>query len=90
MYLDTPYGFGSHPATVMQIHNFQLEDGTLVGVGAAAVGAEGVFTIVGGSGRYLGATGSYVATQDPYETGGDGTARFKFNLALREGTNGSR
>ena len=57
-------------------------------MGTAAPGAGGVFTILGGSGRYLGATGSYVAEQNPVETGGDGSARFTLTLIMREGQHG--
>ena len=41
---------------------------------------ENVFAIVGGTGKYLGVTGSYVARQNPLETGGDGTAEFTLTL----------
>ena len=91
MFLDTPLGAGPHAGQVMEIHNFALPGGTLVGIGAASAGETGFFTVVGGSGRYLGATGGYSARQDPVETGGDGTAIFKFDLRLAEGgTDGSR
>lgn len=83
MYLDTAFR-----DAVMEIHNFTLPEGTLVGIGAARPGLESVFTVVGGSGRYQGATGSYRAVQEPLETGGTGTARFKFDLRLGEGTDG--
>jgi len=83
MYLDTALA-----GAVMEIHNFALPEGTLVGIGAARPGTESVFTLVGGSGRYRGATGSYTAVQDPVETGGLGTALFKFDLRLGEGTDG--
>ena len=83
MYLDTEV-----PGAVMEIHNSALPEGTLVGIGAASPGAESVFTVVGGSGRYQGATGSYRAVQDPLETGGLGTALFKFDLRLGEGADG--
>jgi hypothetical protein len=37
-------------------------------------GDEGTFAIVGGTGRYSGARGSYTARQSPIGRGGDGTA----------------
>ncbi|HEX6351321.1 MAG TPA: hypothetical protein VF160_18250 [Candidatus Dormibacteraeota bacterium] len=83
IYLDTAVS-----GAVMEIHNFTLPEGTLVGIGAARPDLESAFTIVGGSGRYQGATGSYLAVQEPLETGGAGTARFKFDLRLGEETNG--
>jgi len=86
MLLHTPLSQGA----VMEIHNFTLPEGTLVGIGAAAPGESGLFTVVGGSGRYQGATGSYLARQDPVETGGEGTAMFTFEIRLAEGRDGSR
>ena len=85
MLLQAPLSQGA----VMEIHNFTLPEGTLVGIGAAAPGESGLFTVVGGSGRYLGATGSYLARQDPVETGGEGTAMFTFEIRLAEGRDGS-
>ncbi len=88
IHLDAPLGVGGRAGAVMEMHNFNLADGTLVGMGTAAPGAGGVFTILGGSGRYLGATGSYLAEQNPVETGGDGSARFTLTLITREGQHG--
>jgi len=42
---------------------------------------ESLFAIVGGTGRYAGARGSYVASQHLRELGGDGTAHFVLNLS---------
>lgn len=36
--------------------------------------------MIGGTGRYAAARGSYSAHQHPQELGGDGTAEFKFDL----------
>ena len=65
----------------LEVHSFRLADGTLVGMGAAA-GGEGTFAIVGGTGRYAGATGAYVARQNLREVGGDGSAEFDITLAI--------
>ena len=62
-----------------QLHEFQLADGTLLGMGAGAL-EEGVFAIVGGTGRYHGVAGSYTARQRPREVGGDGTADFELTI----------
>ena len=62
--------------SAVESHTFQLPDGTLHGIGAVEPGNESVFAIVGGTGRYLGARGSYVARQMPIEFGGDGSAAF--------------
>jgi hypothetical protein len=44
--------------------------------------------VLGGTGRFTGVTGSYVARQGARELGGDGTAEFRFTLAGLEGRNG--
>jgi hypothetical protein len=76
--LDSPFaaGLGS-----LEIHTFHLGDGTLHGLGASAPGAEGQFVILGGTGRFAGARGGYVATQRHREAGGNGTADFHLKLA---------
>ena len=63
----------------VELHNLTLPGGTLSAMGTAMAGPN-VFTIVGGTGRYQGATGSYVAEQRPFELGGDGTADFALTL----------
>jgi hypothetical protein len=75
-HLDTALDHGPYASMQMETHTFQFSDGTLVGMGTVPSSGEGVFAIVGGTGTYLGATGSYVATQSPVEVGGDGTAEF--------------
>jgi hypothetical protein len=65
----------------MQMHTIQLQEGNLVGMGTAVAG-EATYAVIGGTGRYLGATGSYTAVQQPFEVGGDGTARITLNLKL--------
>ncbi len=79
-HLDTPGSHGPYALEQLETHTFRLGDGTIVGVGTTTPGAESVFAIVGGTGRYLGVTGSYTAIQSPLETGGDGTAEFNFTL----------
>ena len=63
----------------IELHTFDLEHGQIFGVGAAAQ-TEGTFAVIGGTGRYAGATGSYVARQSLRELGGDGTAEFRLAL----------
>jgi len=79
-HLDTPGSHGPYSADQLETHTFRFGDGTLVGVGTASPTGESVFAIVGGTGRYLGITGSYTSVQSPLETGGDGTAQFKFTI----------
>lgn len=63
----------------LELHTFTLEDGTLLGMGSSIKGVS-VFSIVGGTGRYQGARGSYNARQGIPELGGDGTASFEIDL----------
>jgi hypothetical protein len=77
MALDSPFA----AASSLEIHTFDLGDGTLHGLGSAVRGADGNFVILGGTGRYAGATGTYLARQEPRELGGDGTAEFHLTLA---------
>jgi hypothetical protein len=63
----------------VEVHTFVLPGGTIVGMGTSVLG-RAVFAVVGGTGRYAGATGSYQATQRLREQGGDGTAEFILTL----------
>lgn len=71
------------PATHFQLHTFELGSGTLLGVGGGSI-REAVYAVVGGTGRFAGASGSYLARQFPREAGGDGTAEFTFTLTIPE------
>ena len=64
----------------LQLHTFDLGDGTILGIGAAGQ-HDSPFAIVGGTGRFAGANGTYVAKQSPRELGGDGTAEFTLTLS---------
>ena len=65
---------------VLQLQTFDLVDGTILGIGSAGI-HENPFAIVGGTGRYVGVSGTYVAKQSPTERGGDGTAVFTLTLS---------
>lgn len=80
LHLDGAAAHGPYSTAQLETHTFQLPGGTLVGMGTTTGSGEDVFAVVGGTGRYLGAAGSYVSRQNPLETGGDGTAEFTFNL----------
>ena len=66
-------------AAGLELHTFDLDDGTILGIGPAGI-HDKPFAIVGGTGRYTGASGTYVAKQSPRELGGDGTAEFTLTL----------
>ena len=80
-----PFGPSAVSAASMEMHQFNLADGTIVVMGTVAslTGGESVHAIIGGTGRYEGASGSYTARQSPVELGGDGTAEFSFTITLR-------
>jgi hypothetical protein len=46
---------------ILQLHTFEMSEGTLLGMGAAVSAGEGTFAVVGGTGAYRGASGSYTA-----------------------------
>jgi hypothetical protein len=50
-----------------------------MGMGSVEPGRH-AFAVVGGTGRYAGARGAYVASQHLRELGGDGTAHFVLDL----------
>lgn len=80
----SPFGPSELSAAAMEVHHFNLGDGTIVGMGTLGGfhDVDSVHAIIGGTGRYEGASGSYVARQSPLELGGDGTAKFDFNITL--------
>jgi hypothetical protein len=71
-------GASSADADRLEWHTFRLSGGTIIGSGAAG-GVEGQFAILGGTGRYAGARGTYVTRRD---VRGDGTAEFVMDLIL--------
>jgi hypothetical protein len=72
---------GQTAVATLEDHRFELGDGVIVGNGLAGhPGEPAEFAVVGGTGRYLAARGSYTIVQRPYHLGGDGTASFAFDL----------
>lgn len=63
----------------VEVHTFVFPKGTIVGMGTSLPGGA-TFAIVGGTGVYAGAHGSYVATQRLREHGGNGTADITMTL----------
>jgi len=79
--VNAPFGAGPLAAAFVEYHTLNLSDGTLTGMGTSQ-GEESTFAIVGGTGRYAGARGSYVARQLPVELGGDGTAELVVTITV--------
>lgn len=71
----------SHANASVEVHTFVLPEGTLMGMGTSVLGRS-MFAIVGGTGAYAGAKGSYAAHQRLRELGGNGTAEFDLTLSL--------
>ena len=78
--LDSPFA----AASSLEIHTFDLPGGTIHGLGSAVTRSRRPLRVLGGTGRYTGATGSYLARRLPRELGGDGTAEFHLTLAGME------
>ena len=71
-------GAGTH------LHRLHLTDGTLTAVGPTTL-TSAEFTVVGGTGRYLHATGTYLIDQSPRgHNWGDSTASLTFTLQTPE------
>jgi hypothetical protein len=76
--INPPGKVAEHEPGSIEQHTFVFPEGTILGSGVAPSGreSEGQFAIIGGTGRYLGARGSYTARQSHLEFGGNGTAIF--------------
>jgi hypothetical protein len=68
-------------ACTLEQHLFTLPQGTLVGSGTSDADGRGTFAVVGGTGAYATLRGTYTAEQQRSDLGGDGTARFAFDLS---------
>lgn len=77
--VDSPFQLTGEGVGAFEIHTLTLPGGTLVGVGVGG-GNERSYAIVGGTGKYTGARGSYLARQNTYGLGGDGKAEILLTL----------
>jgi hypothetical protein len=77
--VDSPFQLTGDGVGAFEIHTLTLPGGTIVGVGVGG-GTERSFAIVGGTGKYAGARGSYQARQNTYGLGGDGKAEILLTL----------
>ncbi len=80
--VDAPGAVGIDAPVALEWHTLTLPGGTLFGTGAASHSVDhgDTYAIVGGTGRYAGASGSYIAYLRHRELGGDGTAEFSINV----------
>ena len=81
-----PLSSDDSPVGAVEMHTLSLRDGTILAMGTAPAVAwgTGAFAVVGGTGRYAGATGSYVAEQQNDAGGGNGCARYTLTLIAPE------
>lgn len=66
----------------LEIQNFHLRDGTILGMGTAFAQVEvpNLYTIIGGSGKYAGARGGYTFHHNPSVAAPEGQAAITFDL----------
>ncbi len=65
-----------------ELQTFTTPEGMILGMGVPAPRGEttAVYAVIGGTGQFAGATGTYVAEQHPEHLGGDGTADWRFTI----------
>jgi hypothetical protein len=80
--LSRPGHDGPGGLATLEQHIFTLDGGSIMGSGIATrdLGLVDEFAVVGGTGRFTGARGTYLARQSHWEFGGDGTAEITFTL----------
>jgi hypothetical protein len=78
--LETPFGPQPVAASNLEFQTFQLPEGTLFGIGAAGAGAERTLALLGGTGRFAAARGSYVEREVPSRTPGRDAVEFVLSL----------
>lgn len=72
--------------TSIETHHFVFGDGTLVGTGTTSLDDNvDNFVVLGGTGIYAGASGSYTALQSHLGLGGNGSALYRFALLPTRG-----
>lgn len=78
--IDSPFEITGQGVGSIETQTLNLRDGSIIGVGAGT-GATRAYAIVGGTGKYAGARGSYTATIDAHGLGGSGAAAFEITLS---------
>ncbi len=81
-----PFSSDDSPVGAVEMHTMTLRDGVILGMGASPAVAAGsaAFAVVGGTGRFAGARGSYLAEQQTDAAGGRGRARYTLTLVTAE------
>jgi hypothetical protein len=78
---ETPFGPRLVAASNIEFQTFTLPDGTLFGMGAAGPGGgDKAYAVLGGTGRFAGARGSYVARTAAAGPGGRDAVEFTLTL----------
>jgi hypothetical protein len=82
----SPLSSDQSPVGAVEMHTLALHDGTIFAMGTSPAVAAGTaaFAVVGGTGRYAGARGSYLAEQQTDAAGGHGCARYTLTLIPAE------
>jgi len=85
-HLGAPGQVGPAGAGSLELHTFLLPDGSIIGAGTGTPDPDrhDPFAIIGGTGRYAGARGTYAVRQGYRELGGDGTAEITLQLVTGE------
>jgi hypothetical protein len=76
---ETPLGAPLPAGSNIEFQTFTLEEGMLFGLGAGPAGGERVCAILGGTGRFCGARGSYLE-RPASPASGSGAVEFMFTL----------
>ncbi len=79
--LETALGLPAPSVSSLEFQTFQLPDGTLFGAGASSgAGSERTWAVLGGTGRFAGARGTYVEREVSAAPVGRGAVEFIFTL----------
>ena len=79
---ETPFGHALAASPTIEFQTLALKDGTVFGIGAAGLNAatDETYAILGGTGRYAGARGTYTARTTSAEPTGRGAVEFILTL----------
>jgi hypothetical protein len=79
-----PLDAGAPHTPRLEIQNFHLADGTILGMGTTFAQADlpNVYTIIGGSGRYAGVRGGYTFDHNPSVASPEQRAAIRFDVVV--------